>query len=152
MSADPGPRPSAGSPAAPHDDAPAVLVSNRQDLPVDEPGLAALAERTLRGEGRSSGELSLSFVTPKEMEDLHARFMGERGPTDVLAFTMDEDGLLGDVVVCPEVAKGNNPNVAQELRLLVVHGVLHLLGFDHEEEEDRRVMWHRQAIYSGVRS
>jgi probable rRNA maturation factor len=150
MSADPGPRPSAGSPAAPHDHPPAVLVSNRQDLPVDEEELAGLAERALRGEGRSGGELSLSFVTPREMEDLHVRFMGESGPTDVLAFPMDEDGLLGDVVVCPEVAKGNNPDVAQELRLLVVHGVLHLLGFDHEQEEERRAMWQRQAAYSGV--
>jgi probable rRNA maturation factor len=74
--------------------------------------------------------------------------MGEPGPTDVLSFPMDEDGLIGDVVVCPVVAAANNPDAEGELRLLVAHGVLHLLGYDHEEEEDRRVMWERQERYA----
>jgi probable rRNA maturation factor len=150
MTGDAGPRSEAGSPAPPVDAALQVEVSNRQDHPVDEDGLRALAERTLRAEGRLDGELALSFVTSEEMSDLHVRFTGEAGPTDVLAFPMDEQGLLGDVVVCPEVAAGNNRDVAAELRLLVVHGVLHLLGFDHQDAEDRRVMWERQAAHTGV--
>lgn len=130
---------------------PRAVVSNRQHLDVDEPALAALAERVLAGEG-IIGEVSLSFVTSEEMEDLHVRYMGERGPTDVLAFPMGEDGLLGDVVVCPAEAGRNNPDLAAELRLLVVHGTLHLLGHDHEEESSRREMWARQERYSGVRA
>jgi probable rRNA maturation factor len=130
--------------------APHVLVSNRQARPVDEPGLANLAARTLSGEGAGDTELSLSFVEPREMEDLHVRFMGEPGPTDVLSFPMDEDGLIGDVVICPEEAARNNPDGAEELRLLVVHGVLHLLGYDHQREDERRVMWAKQRTYSGV--
>jgi probable rRNA maturation factor len=128
---------------------PVVLVANRQDLPVDQEELAGVAERVLRAEGCAEGELSLALVDPTEMEDLHRRFMGERGPTDVLSFAMGEDGLLGDVVVCPEVARSNNPDLAAELRLLVAHGVLHLLGYDHEEEDERRVMWEKQDRYSG---
>jgi probable rRNA maturation factor len=58
--------------------------------------------------------------------------------------------LLGDVVVCPEVAAGQAEDYDSELRLLLVHGILHLLGYDHEEEEDRREMWERQERYSGV--
>jgi probable rRNA maturation factor len=127
-----------------------VLVSNRQSMPVDEADLMRVAERTLAGEGHGVGELSLSFVTPEEMTDLHVMYMDEEGPTDVLSFPMDEDGLLGDVVVCPAEASRNNPDVSAELRLLVAHGVLHLLGYDHEEEDDRVVMWERQARYSGV--
>jgi probable rRNA maturation factor len=85
------------------------------------------------------------------MEDLHIRYMGEAGPTDVLSFPMGEDGLLGDVIVCPEVAAGNNPaDPAAELRLLVVHGVLHVLGYDHHDERERAEMWARQGRYSGV--
>ncbi|MGH2556062.1 MAG: rRNA maturation RNase YbeY [Actinomycetota bacterium] len=124
-----------------------VLVSNRQDLPVDESELAQLAARTLEAEGRMNGELSLSFVTPEEMADLHVTYMGEEGPTDVLSFPMDEEGLLGDVVVCPAEAARNNPDVRGELRLLVTHGVLHLLGYDHGDEEARAAMWSRQDRY-----
>jgi probable rRNA maturation factor len=127
-----------------------VAVSNRQSLPLDELELADLAERTLVKEGVASGELSLSFVTADEMED--RRYLGEPGPTDVLAFPMEEDGLLGDVVVCPEVAARNRPaDPRAEIRLLVVHGTLHLLGYDHERDEDRREMWARQERYSGTR-
>jgi probable rRNA maturation factor len=133
---------------APEHSGPHVLSSNRQDLPVDERRLVALAERTLLAEGRPGVELSLSFVTAEEMSDLHVRFMGEAGPTDVLSFPMDEDELLGDVVVCPAEAAATNPDLAAELRLLVVHGVLHLLGYDHEAEDEREAMWAKQAAYA----
>lgn len=136
-----------------------VLVSNRQAMPVDAQELAALAGRTLAEEGHADVELSLSFVDEREMEDLHLRFMDEPGATDVLSFPfapddVDEHGVrvLGDVVVAPSVAAHNNPaDPAGELRLLVVHGVLHLLGYDHEEQAERARMWERQERYSGVR-
>jgi probable rRNA maturation factor len=134
-----------------------VLVSDRRqpaadrEVAVDHEALAELARATLAGEGLREGELSISFVSPEEMADLHLRYMGEEGATDVLSFPLGEDGLLGDVVVCPSEARRNNADdPAAELRLLVTHGVLHLLGYDHEEEEDRREMWIRQERYSGV--
>ena len=131
---------------------PTVLVSDRQELPVDAAALADLAAAVLAGEGRDDVELSLSFVTPAEIEDLHVRYMDEPGPTDVLSFPLDEDGLIGDVVVCPAVAATNNPgDPTGELRLLVAHGVLHLLGHDHDTSGKRAEMWERQARYSGVR-
>src|SRR5205809_3470843 len=110
---------------------PTVLVSDRQSTPL--PGeltvaLARAAEQTMRDEDAGDVELSLSFVDADEMADLHQRYMDEPGPTDVLSFPMDEDGLLGDVIVCPTVAAGNNPDRDAELRLLVVHGTLHLPG------------------------
>jgi probable rRNA maturation factor len=144
MSSDPVPKPSA--------EGPVVLVSNRQRTSVDIPGLVSLAAATLVAEGRGDVELSLSFVTPAEIEELHVRFMDEPGPTDVLSFPLDEDGLLGDVVVCPEVAASNDDDLDRELRLLVVHGILHLLGFDHEGADERAVMWERQERHSGVRA
>jgi probable rRNA maturation factor len=133
-------------------EAPTVLVSNRQDdVELDEDGLAAVAKKTLEGENEFAVELSLSFVPLDEMSALHEQYMGEPGPTDVLSFPMGEDWLLGDVVVCPAYAAAEAADVQSELRLLVVHGVLHLLGYDHEEEDERGVMWERQESYSGVR-
>ncbi|HEX9234825.1 MAG TPA: rRNA maturation RNase YbeY [Actinomycetota bacterium] len=127
-----------------------VLLSNRQGRQVDEQGLAALAGRVLQAEGAEGQELSLSFVTAEEMANLHQRYMGEEGPTDVLSFPMGEEGLLGDVVVCPEEAERNNPDLGSELRLLVTHGVLHLLGYDHQKERDRLEMWAKQDAYAGA--
>ena len=140
---------------------PSISVSNRQSIQVDEPALVALALKTLRGEGIGGAELSLSFVDEAEMEELHIRYMHEPGPTDVLSFPMDDgverggDGVrvLGDVVIAPSVAERNNPDDPQgELRLLLVHGILHLLGFDHEKDDERAEMWARQERYSGVKS
>ncbi len=137
---------------------PAVLVSDRQTAPIDVDALAALASETLIAEGLREVELSLSFIDDAEMEDLHVRYLDQPGPTDVLSFPLDgedERGLrvLGDVVVAPSVAARNNPaDPAAELRLLVVHGILHLLGYDHEEDGEKATMWARQTAYSGVQA
>ena len=128
----------------------AVLISNRQDAALDEDALADLALRCLRGEG-ATGELSISFVTEAEMADLHVRYTGEEGPTDVLSFPQGDDGLLGDVVICPAAATANNDDLQAELRLLVAHGILHLLGHDHEDDAERAAMWEKQESYTGVR-
>ena len=142
---------------------PRILISNRQDRPVDEEELRELARDTLRGEGIEGSELSISFVEQAEMAELHERFMNEPGPTDVLSFPLDDaheakgrDGLrrlLGDVVVAPAEAERNNPDDPDaELRLLLVHGILHLLGYDHLDDGARTRMWERQERYSGVRA
>ncbi len=141
------------------DHSPKVLVSNRQSSPLDEGGLVELAAACLSGEGAPSSELSVSFVTVEEMAELHERYMDEDGPTDVLSFPLDdededEDGvrLLGDVVISPDVAAANNPtDPGAELRLLLVHGILHLLGHDHEEDAERAEMWAKQERYTGMK-
>lgn len=129
---------------------PRILLSNRQEIAVDIEDLQGLARATLLAEGVTDTELSISLVTPEEMAELHQRYMGEGGPTDVLSFSQNDDGLLGDVVVCPAVAAEQNLDALAEIRLLLVHGILHLLGYEHEREEDRTEMWARQERYSGV--
>ena len=135
-----------------------ILVSDRQRAAVDVDGLVDLARATLRGEGLDRVELSVSFVEDAEMEELHVRYMDEAGPTDVLSFPQDDeehDGvrILGDVVIAPPVAARNNPDdPSAELRLLLVHGILHILGYDHESVDERAAMWSRQERYSGVRT
>ncbi|HEX5950946.1 MAG TPA: rRNA maturation RNase YbeY [Actinomycetota bacterium] len=138
------------------DHTPRILVDDRQDVPVDVETLSALAAECLAGEGAADSELSVSFVTEREIAELHERYMDEAGPTDVLSFPLDdadEDGVrvLGDVVVCPRVAARNNPaDPEAEMRLLLVHGILHLLGHDHEREDERAAMWAIQEGYTGV--
>jgi probable rRNA maturation factor len=137
---------------------PAILISNRQAAELDEIALRALARETLLGEGHELVELSVSFVEETEMAELHERYMDEPGSTDVLTFPLededrDEEGvrLLGDVVIAPAVATRNNPDAPEaELRLLLVHGILHILGYDHEDDAGRADMWTRQERYSGV--
>ncbi len=102
-------------------------------------------------------ELSLAFVGTETIADLNSRYRGKSGPTDVLSFEGDEiEGAdahspgaevpfsLGDLVICPEVAARNavehECSLDDELALLIVHGILHLLGMDHEEEDEARVM------------
>lgn len=105
-------------------------------------------------------ELSISLVGEIEMSSLHMQWMNESGPTDVLSFPMDElkpnsaaqgPGVLGDIVLCPSYAKSQaeqaGHSLQDELELLTVHGVLHLLGFDHREPEEERVMFSMQDEY-----
>ncbi|HET9441835.1 MAG TPA: rRNA maturation RNase YbeY [Acidimicrobiales bacterium] len=153
-----------------------VFVADEQtDRPVDTVRWARLAEQVLAAEGvRGSAELSILFVSEEDMAGLNKRFHGQEGPTDVLAFPIDEEPveggrspdsggtgpgysptepsdmplMLGDVVVCPVVADRNAPEHAgtydDEVALLLVHGILHLLGMDHLEDEEARAMEQRE--------
>ncbi|MCY3651400.1 MAG: rRNA maturation RNase YbeY [Acidimicrobiaceae bacterium] len=130
--------------------------------PVDTGRWARLARAVLRDEGVGSGELGLRFVDSGAMAELNLAHMGTPGPTDVLAFPIDGGHggapaseptvLLGDVVVCPEYASrtngdpaaSGNPRPADELALLVVHGVLHVLGYDHAREAEAVAMQTRE--------
>ena len=138
-----------------------IDVNNESGVEVDEPGLARLARFVLdRMHIHPLAELSVQLVDEPTMEQLHVRWMDEPGPTDVLSFPMDElrpgtddqpspEGLLGDVVLCPQVAarqaRTAGHGTADELELLCTHGVLHLLGYDHAEPDDHREMFELQA-------
>lgn len=131
-----------------------VFVANEQALKVDEARLSRLAAHVLRSEEvDESAELSVLLVGRDHIRRLNRRFAGDDYATDVLSFPMMEDDedtalLLGDVVVCPEVAADNAVKVGHdtdaELDTLLVHGTLHLLGYDHDEEEEKRRMEERQ--------
>ncbi len=148
-----------------------VFAADEQSAhPVDTIRWIKLAEAVLADEGvRGETEVSILFVDENAIADLNARFLGKDGPTDVLAFPIDEEPveggrspdsggtgpgynpspeeaptLLGDVVICPVVAHRNAPEHAgtyeDELALLLVHGLLHLLGMDHEDPEEAEAM------------
>ena len=141
-----------------------IDIANESGVEVDEAGLAAVARFAL-DELRIHplAELSVLLVDERAMTELHQRWMGEPGPTDVLAFPMDElrppqpgareepgtdPGLLGDVVLCPQVAAEQaekaGHSTQDELSLLCVHGILHLLGYDHAEPDEHAIMFGMQ--------
>src|SRR6266568_5736923 len=144
-----------------------IEIANESGVAVNEAALAGLARHVL-DEMRMHplAELSLLFVDEPAMTELHVRWMGEAGPTDVLAFPMDElrppqpggahaepggsepsgiPGLLGDVVICPQVAAAQarraKHSVTDEIDLLCTHGILHLLGYDHGDAREHAAMF-----------
>lgn len=134
-----------------------VEVNNETEFAVDEAEFAHLARFVMdEMHLHPRTELAIVFVDTEAMSELHVNWMGEPGPTDVLSFPMDElrpgtpdspgvEGLLGDIVLCPEVAarqaKASGHSTTEELLLLTTHGLLHLLGYDHAEPEEEREMF-----------
>lgn len=135
-----------------------VVVADEQSaVAIDADRWCSLAMDAARHLGLN-GELTLSFIDIDEMAALNAEFMDAVGPTDVLAFPLDaaddhdvdpappadQPVLLGDIVICPEVARDQAVDHAgtldDELALLVVHGLLHLVGHDHGEPQEARTM------------
>ena len=123
---------------------------------IDEEKWRDLAIPTLQAEGVPTGELNLIFVDSQNIQQLNKTYLGKSEPTDVLAFpidsfdvlTTDTPLLLGDVIICPEKAmenaKAQNKTLEEEIALLVLHGVLHILGYDHAEPNGKAVMKKRE--------
>jgi probable rRNA maturation factor len=141
-----------------------IEVCNESGVALDESLIASVARFALEAmRVNPAAELSILAVTSEVMSELHERWMDEPGPTDVMAFPMDDlveesrrpdapdlgPALLGDVVLCPEFAKAQarsaGHGLADELHLLTIHGVLHLLGYDHGDAEQEREMFGLQS-------
>lgn len=114
------------------------------------PVLKRLAEFILINENREGSELSVGFVDSETIRSLNRDYRGIDEPTDVLSFNLEDDhgDLLGDIVIAPEVAldraRESQTELKSELALLLAHGILHLLGYDHETDYDARLMEEKQ--------
>ena len=138
-----------------------IEISNESELAVDTERVQALAIFVRDGlKLHPMVDVGIIFVDEGPMTDLHVRWMDEPGPTDVLSFPMDElrpgseemispEGVLGDIVVCPQVAQRqaqvSGHETINEILMLVTHGMLHLVGFDHAEPEEEKEMFSLQA-------
>jgi probable rRNA maturation factor len=138
-----------------------IEIQNESGVELDELRLQRLSRFVLdRMRVHPLAELSVTAVDEETIAELNAKWMEKEGPTDVLAFPMDElrpgmvneepeEGVLGDLVLCPAVAaeqaKKAAHSPADELDLLSVHGILHLLGYDHAEPEEHEEMFGLQA-------
>lgn len=135
-------------------------VNNETDVEIDGAEFAALADHVLRAmHVNPRAELNILFIDPEPMEELHVRWLDLPGPTDVMSFPMDElrpgtpdsetpAGTLGDIVLCPQVAAKQaldaGHSAVEEMLLLTTHGILHLLGYDHAEPEEKKEMFDLQ--------
>lgn len=143
-----------------------IEVNNESAMSVDAEELVRLGRYVLEALSvHPQAELSIIAVDADAMERLHLEWMDEPGPTDVLSFPMDElrpgtpgaptpAGVLGDIVLCPQVAQKQaadaGHSTGEELLLLMTHGLLHLLGFDHAEPDEEREMFGLQrTLLSG---
>ena len=140
-----------------------IEIANESGVDVAEEDLIAVARFALdQMDVHPAAELSMVLVDSDTMADLHMQWMNLPGPTDVMSFPMDElepggrpdasdpgPSMLGDIVLCPEFAKAQARTaghaLADELHLLTVHGVLHLLGHDHAEPDEEREMFELQG-------
>ena len=139
-----------------------IEVSNESGVDVAENELVSVARFVISKMDVNPGaELSMVLLDTPAMADLHMRWMDLPGPTDVMSFPMDElvpggrpdaaepgPAILGDIVICPAFAKRQAKEARRsfdhELAMLTIHGVLHLLGYDHMEEEERLEMEEEQ--------
>ncbi len=132
-----------------------VTMNDQDDAVVDIAAWEALARQVLQDEGIGpEAELNLTFVSTDEMTSLNESHMDKVGPTDVLSFPLEDDPLgievvladgqprlLGDVVICPMVVHAQAPeSPVDEMALMVVHGVLHILGMDHQVDQEAEEM------------
>jgi len=134
-----------------------IEITNESELEVDLTRVQSLAEHVREAlRLHPLVDVGVIFVDEAPMTNLHVRWMDEPGPTDVLSFPMDElrpgseemlsaEGVLGDVVICPQVAR-RQAEVAgheeiNEILMLLTHGMLHLVGFDHAEPEEEKEMF-----------
>ncbi|MFM2023684.1 MAG: rRNA maturation RNase YbeY [Actinomycetota bacterium] len=146
-----------------------IEITNESDVEVDLKTVRSVAEYVIEQlKLHPMVDLGIIFVNEKPMSELHLQWMDEPGPTDVLSFPMDElrpgaedgpmpEGVLGDVVICPQVAtlqaQAAGHSTMNEINLLLTHGMLHLLGFDHAEPDEEREMFRLQkSLLEGFNS
>ena len=130
-----------------------IEIANNSGIACNEDEIIDVAAFALDKMGiHPDSDLGITLVDEDEITKLHVQWMNLPGPTDVLSFPMDElkpfsasdgPGIIGDIVICPQFAakQAVSHSTADEISLLTVHGVLHLLGFDHVEEEEHKVMF-----------
>jgi probable rRNA maturation factor len=130
-----------------------IEIANNSGVACNEDQIVDVAAFALDKMGiHPDSDLGITLVDEDEITKLHIQWMNLPGPTDVLSFPMDElkpfsasdgPGIIGDIVICPQFAakQATKHSAEDEISLLTVHGVLHLLGFDHAREEEHKVMF-----------
>jgi probable rRNA maturation factor len=128
-----------------------IEINNLTNFPVDKKSFSQVAKKVLKGENRETKNISLAFVGKEEIKKLNKKFRKKNKATDVLSFSaqggpasgwnIEEENYLGEIIICPEVVKENAKkygiSAKEETMKVFVHGILHLLGYDHEKTEKK---------------
>lgn len=146
-----------------------IEINNLTKFPVDKKSFTQVAKKVLSGENRKMETLSLAFVSKTEIQKLNKKYRGKNKPTDVLSFNLEDPVLLkssgkqsknylGEVIICPEIVKPDKSQrhfdgpatipAERDLVRVFIHGILHLLGHDHEKSERQaKIMEKKQEFY-----
>jgi probable rRNA maturation factor len=127
-------------------------INNLTKFPVDSKSFTQVAKKVLSGENRETENISLVFVGKEEIKKLNKKFREKDGPTDVLSFNLNDKECLGEIVICPDVVMENaekyGVSANYEMMNVFIHGILHLLGYDHENsEKEAEIMEAKQDKY-----
>ena len=119
-------------------------INNLTNFCLDNKLFTGIAKKVLKGENRERENISIAFVSSAEIKKSNQKYRKKNKPTDVLSFKLDEKDCLGEIVICPEVVKKNGDKIAE----MLVHGILHLLGYDHEKsKKETEIMELKQDKY-----
>jgi probable rRNA maturation factor len=123
-----------------------ILINNRSSFSVEKKLVRKIVKNILKKEGRTSGQVSIVFLNSQEIREINKKYRGKDKPTDVLSFVHDGVGLegteidfMGEVLISPDDSK--------EIIKVLIHGILHLLGYDHQSIKDRKVMEQKENLY-----
>ena len=127
-------------------------INNLTNFVLDKRSFSTVAKKVLKGENRETETLSLAFVGKEEIKKLNKKFRKKNKATDVLSFKLNEGNSLGEIIICPEVVKENakkyGVDFKKEMIKVFVHGILHLLGYDHEKsKKEAKIMEEKERLY-----
>jgi len=121
-----------------------IEINNFTKFKIDKKKFSTVAKKVLKGENEVLKTLSLAFVRKEEMQKLNKSFRKKNKPTDVLSFNLNDGNYLGEIVICPEIVKEKGETTIE----VFVHGILHLLGYDHEKtKKEAEIMEKKQNDY-----
>jgi probable rRNA maturation factor len=121
-----------------------IEINNLTNFAVDEKSFSQVAKKVLSGENRGTENISLAIVGKEEIKKLNKEFRNKNKSTDVLSFNFEDERYLGEVVICPDMVKEKG----EEMMDVFIHGILHLLGYDHEKsEKEAEEMEQKQEKY-----
>lgn len=129
-----------------------IEINNLTNFVLNKQSFSTVAKKVLKGENRGTVTLSLAFVKKEEIKKLNKKFRKKNKETDVLSFGLKDGNCLGEIIICPEVVKGNaekyGASFKKEMTKVFVHGILHLLGYDHEKsKKEAELMEEKQNKY-----
>ena len=129
-----------------------IEINNLTSFVINKRSFSTVAKNVLKGENKETETISLAFVDKEEIKKLNKKFRKKNKPTDVLSFALSEDGYLGEIIICPDIVKENakkyKSSIKKEIMKVFIHGISHLLGYDHEKtEEEALIMEQKQEKY-----
>ena len=129
-----------------------IEINNLTSFKIDRKSFTQVVKKVLKGENRGTEDISLAFVSKEEIEKLNKKFRKKNKATDVLSFELREGNRLGEVIICPEMVKENAKKYGvsekKEMMKVFIHGILHLLGYDHEKSDrEAETMEKKQNYY-----